>query len=165
MLVVGHLEGLAARIAAGLPLPRRKEIVTHLRSINRDLALESRRHGAMARIFELDEAFHLSYVDGVVGPRLIALHRAIKPQAERYARLYVSVLVDELAASVKEHELIARAIANGDEGAAQRAVETNWRNAAARLTRVIAQLGERGIWHLRDSLTRERPSPTLARTR
>jgi hypothetical protein len=27
-------------------------------------------------------------------------------------------------------------------------VETNWRNAAARLTRVIAEHGERGNWHL-----------------
>jgi DNA-binding GntR family transcriptional regulator len=151
MLMVGHLEGLAARIAAGLPLHRRKEIVARLRAINRALGLEARRHGPVSRIFELDEAFHLGYIDGVVGPRMLALHHAFKPQAERYARLYVSVLVDEIATSVKEHEVIVRAIASGDERAAQRAVETNWHNAATRLRRVIEQLGERGVW--RDSET------------
>ena len=38
---------------------------------------------------------------------------------------------------------------SGDPDAAQRAVETNWRNASQRLATVIAELGERGIWHLR----------------
>ena len=56
----------------------------------------------------------------------------------------------ELATSVKEHEVIVRAIASGDPRAAQRSVETNWRNAAARLSRVIEQLGERGAWHAWD---------------
>ena len=32
--------------------------------------------------------------------------------------------------------------------AAQHAVEMNWHNAAARLAQVIAEHGERGIWHL-----------------
>ena len=85
-----------------------------------------------------------------MGPRLLALHRSIKPQIERYTRLYISALVDELPTSIKEHEIIVRAIASGDALGAQRAVETNWRNAAARLSRVIAQLGERGSWHAWD---------------
>jgi len=55
-------------------------------------------------------------------------------------------MVDELPTSVQEHDVVVRAIARGDPDAAQRAVETNWRNAATRLERVIAQLGERGIW-------------------
>jgi DNA-binding GntR family transcriptional regulator len=151
MLVVGHLEGLAARSAAGLPAPRRKEIVGRLRRINRELATESRKHGAVARMFDLDQAFHSAYVEEVVGPRLLALHRAIKPQVERYARLYVSALLDELPTSVKEHDVIVRAIAKGDPDAAQRAAETNWRNAAARLAKVIAQLGERGLWHSQET--------------
>jgi len=146
ILIVGHLEGLAAHTAAALPDDRRKRIVTRLREINRDLAEESKRR-EFGRIFDLDEDFHRTYVEGVVGPRLLALHRSIKPQIERYTRLYVSVLVDELPMSVKEHEVIVKAIASGDPRAAQRSVETNWRNAAARLSRVIEQLGERGAWH------------------
>ena len=149
ILIVGHLEGLAAHTAALLPDDQRKAIVARLRQINRELASESKRR-EFTRIFDLDQAFHRAYVEDVVGPRLLALHRAIKPQIERYTRLYVSALVDELPTSVKEHDVIIRAIASGDAHAAQRAVETNWRNAAARLSGVIAQLGERGSWHAWD---------------
>jgi DNA-binding GntR family transcriptional regulator len=146
MFIVGHLEGLAARTAALLPAPRRKEIVGVLRAINKELADESRRPGDSDRFFELDHAFHSGYVDGVVGPRLLSLHRAIKPQSDRYSRLYVTVLLDQLATSVKEHEKIAASIAKGDADGAQRATETNWHNAAERLTRIIARQGERGSW-------------------
>jgi DNA-binding GntR family transcriptional regulator len=149
ILIVGHLEGLAAHTAASLPDDRRKRIVTRLREINRELAAESKRR-EFGRIFDLDQAFHRAYVEDVVGPRLLALHRSIKPQIERYTRLYISALVDELPTSVKEHERIVRAIAAGDAHLAQRSVETNWRNAAARLSRVIGQLGERGSWHAWD---------------
>ena len=146
-VIVGHLEGLAARTAARLPAARRKEIVGRLRALNRQLAAESRGRADVARPFEADDDFHRAYVEGVAGPRLLALHRAIKPQTERYARLYVSLLLDELPTSVREHLAIVRAIAAGDARAAQRAVEANWHNAAERLARVIAQHGERGIWH------------------
>lgn len=144
--IVGHLEGLAARIAAALPTPRRRKLVTRLRELNRKLAAESRKRGNPARAFDLDLEFHRTYVDDVVGPRLLTLHRAIKPQSERYSRLYISVLLDELSNSIKEHEVIARRIAEGDPDAAQRAVERNWNNAATRLARIIAQHGERGSW-------------------
>jgi DNA-binding GntR family transcriptional regulator len=144
--IVGHLEGLAARTAAGLAAPRRKKLVARMRELNRQLAAESQRQGDASRVFDLDLEFHRTYVEHVVGPRLLTLHRAIKPQSERYSRLYISVLLDELSNSVKEHEAIARSIADGDPDAAQRAVERNWHNAAARLARIIAQHGERGSW-------------------
>jgi DNA-binding GntR family transcriptional regulator len=157
ILIVGHLEGLAAYTAAALPDDRRKRIVARLRAINKELAAESKRR-EFTRIFDLDQAFHRAYVEDVVGPRLLALHRSIKPQIERYTRLYVSALVDELPTSVKEHEVIVRAIASGDPQAAQKAVETNWRNAAGRLSGVIAQLGERGSWHAWDPASSARRS-------
>jgi DNA-binding GntR family transcriptional regulator len=146
-LLVGHLEGLAARTAASLPKTARTEMVRRLRAINRDLATESRKQVGITRIFDLDMEFHRVYVEHGAGPRVAALHQAIKPQTERYVRLYVSALLDELPKSVKEHEIIASAIARGDAAGAQRAVETNWRNAAHRLGRVIAEHGERGLWH------------------
>ena len=146
-LIVGHLEGLAVREAASLPTERRRALVREMREINRELGIASRTRGAHTRAFELDLTFHRTYVEGIAGPRLIALHRAIKPQSERYTRLYVNVLLDELPTSVKEHEVIARAIAAGDATAAQQAVETNWRNASLRLSSVIEQLGERGVWY------------------
>jgi DNA-binding GntR family transcriptional regulator len=145
-LIVGHLEGLAARTAALLSAERRRQIARRLRDINRDLATVARTRVDVSRAFDLDMEFHAGYVDGVVGPRIEALHHAIKPQSERYARLYLSVLLDELAGSVKEHDVIVRAIAKGDPKAAQAAVETNWRNAAERLSHAIGRHGERGSW-------------------
>jgi len=147
-LIVGHLEGLAAREAASLPESERKHVVKHLRDVNKELAVEARQNRSPARVFELDLEFHRGYVEHVVGPRLRTLHRSTKPQIERYVRLYVNVLLDTLPTSVKEHDAIIEAIAKGNPDIAQRAVESNWRNAAERLTRVIAEHGERGIWHL-----------------
>src|SRR5262245_35582765 len=118
MLIVGHLEGLAARLAAALPRARRQQVVAHLRGLNRALAAAARKRVPVAHIFDLDESFHAAYVEDVISPRLLTLHRAIKPQVERYSRLYISALVDELPTSVREHEAIIRAIADGDSAAA-----------------------------------------------
>ena len=144
--IVGHLEGLAARTAASLPPARRKEIVARLRALNTELADQARRGGDAENFYSLDIEFHRSYVEGVVGPRLLTLHRAIKPQSDRYSRLYVSVFLGQVATSVREHEEIADGIARGDADAAQRAAEMNWYNASKRLARVIASHGERGNW-------------------
>jgi hypothetical protein len=58
---------------------------------------------------------------------------AIKPQVERYSRLYIGALIDELPTSVREHEAIIRRLP-GRPGRGAARGETNWRNAAARLT-------------------------------
>jgi DNA-binding GntR family transcriptional regulator len=79
-------------------------------------------------------------------PRLLALHDAIKPQAERYARLYVSALTDKLDLSVAEHSVIITAIEAGDAETAQRAIQANWRNAAKRVGALITEWGESGGW-------------------
>ena len=147
-LLVGHLEGLAARQAAELARGPRTALVRRLRALNRSLGVESRKRPGINRSYELDEQFHRAYVEHIAGPRVVALHRAIKPQIERYARLYVSFLLDELPLSIREHNVIIRAVDAGDAPKAQRAVETNWRNAADRLARAIAEHGERGNWHL-----------------
>lgn len=147
-LIVGHLEGLAAREAASLPKTRRAAVVRRLRDLNRKLAREAAGRRSPARVQRLDDDFHRGYIDEVAGPRVSAMHQATKPQIERYVRLYVNVLLDTLPTSVKEHNLIIKAIARGDPEGAQRAVETNWRNAAERLARAITEHGERGIWFL-----------------
>jgi DNA-binding GntR family transcriptional regulator len=77
---------------------------------------------------------------------LLALHAAIRPQAERYIRVYLSALVEEFATSVGEHVVIIHALAAGEPEVAQAAIQTNWRNAAARLNPVIDSIGERGTW-------------------
>lgn len=146
-LIVAEIEGLAARLAAALPSDARLALADDMTAINS--ALE---RGALAsepqhdRLYELDERFHRRYVDAAAGPRLRALHDAVKPQAERYERVYVSLLGRSLQTSVAEHAAIIRAIRGGDPDDAQRAVQCNWRNAAARLGDVIHQAGERGQW-------------------
>jgi DNA-binding GntR family transcriptional regulator len=145
--IVAEIEGLAARCAAALPEKRRAKLTADLTAINTKLERTSKaRQPRHDLLYELDEAFHRRYVEAAAGPRLRALHDAVKPQAERYERLYVSLLARGIAPSVKEHGAIIRTIRTGAADAAQRAVQTNWRNAAERLGRVIATVGERGSW-------------------
>jgi DNA-binding GntR family transcriptional regulator len=145
--IVAEIEGLAARMAAMKPAREREALVKKLTTINDDFhrAAQARRQDHN-KLWELDENFHRCYVEAGAGPRLLALHDAVKPQAERYERLYVSLLARDLATSVGEHRSIVRAIRSGNPDAAQAAVQTNWRNAAARLGTVIESVGERGSW-------------------
>lgn len=39
-----------------------------------------------------------------------ALHDAVMPQAERYIRMYISLLVGDVRPSVDEHDVIIRAM-------------------------------------------------------
>jgi DNA-binding GntR family transcriptional regulator len=145
--IVAELEGLAARFAASAPASRREALTDELTSINEQFkrAADARQQNHN-RLWELDERFHRCYVEAGAGPRLIALHNAVKPQAERYERLYVSLLSRDLTPSVMEHMAIIRAIKSGKPDVAQAAVQTNWRNAARRLGAVIENVGERGRW-------------------
>lgn len=145
-LLVGALEGLAAHRAALGTTPQRAAVAASLTKINEAFAAAAAAkrpdHG---RIFELDEQFHRCYMRAA-GPRVLAIHATVKPQAERYERLYVSMLEAKLQTSVVEHRAIVKAIRTGNAPGAQAAVETNWRNAAERLAAVVAASGERGSW-------------------
>jgi DNA-binding GntR family transcriptional regulator len=145
--IVGDLEGLAAGWAAEADAGTRTAMVREMRRLNSELSQtlegENPDHG---RVFDLDQDFHRLYVNFGGGPRLKALHEAVKPQTERYVRLYISAFVDDIGRSVNEHELAVKAIEAGDADGAREAVLTNWRNAADRLCTVIDRLGERGTW-------------------
>jgi len=145
-LLVGALEGLAAHRAALGTLPQRTALATSLADINDAFAsAATAKRPDHGRIFELDEQFHQRYMSAA-GPRVLSIHATVKPQAERYERLYVSMLEAELQTSVVEHRAIVRAIRSGNAPSARAAVETNWRNAAERLAAVVAASGERGRW-------------------
>jgi len=60
--------------------------------------------------------------------------------------MYVSLLAGEAPVSAGEHQAIISAIRAGDASGAERAVQTNWRHAADRLSRAIGDAGERGDW-------------------
>jgi DNA-binding GntR family transcriptional regulator len=145
LYIVGEIEGLAAWRAA--KQPDRSALVAELVRINDELLAEANQSPpSRDRIFLLDTTFHRAYVEGGAGPRLLALHDSIKPQAERYTRLYIEALLDKLPVSVSEHQDIVDSIESGDRDRAQRMVQTNWRNAAERLSAVIERAGELGSW-------------------
>jgi len=138
--LVGAVEGLGARAAAGLPERKRARLAAELRGFDEALLAAAARDPVdPAEIFELFTRFHLRYMEAAAGPRLRALHDAIKPQAERYRRLYSTMPQGRVAASVAEHARIIEAIERGDGEAARAAVEANWRNAAERIASSITR--------------------------
>lgn len=145
--IVGEIEGLAAEHAAELPTADRGELVDELTRINDAyLRAATSAHPEGDDLFALDTRFHRTYVETGGGPRLVALHDAIKPQIERYVRVYQTALVEAIQTSVKEHRIIVDRIAEGPPASAQEAVRANWRNAALRLQAVIGSRGETGTW-------------------
>ena len=145
--IVGELEGLGARWAAGLSVATRRTLTQEMQALNADFF----RIGSAApidhgRLYESDERLHRKIVDASAGPRLIAMHDSVKPQAERYIRMYISMLTSDIEASVAEHDAIIDAIDAGEVDAAQTAVQANWRHAADRIAKVIEVAGERGSW-------------------
>lgn len=145
--IVGSLEGLGARRAAELDVEARKPLVKDLRALNAEFLRAGRSTPVdHSRLYDADERFHRRVVEAGVGPRLIALHDAAKPQAERYIRMYISMLTGDIRSSVVEHDAIIDTIDDGRSEAAQHAVEVNWHHAAERLAKVIEVVGERGSW-------------------
>ena len=145
--IVGELEGLGARWAANLPVAGRRALTKELRSLNAEFHTTGRSapidHG---RLYEADERLHRTIIEACAGPRLIALHDSVKPQAERYIRMYISMLTSDIRTSVAEHDAIIDAIDAGQDDHAQRGVQLNWRHAADRIEKVIEVAGERGSW-------------------
>ena len=145
--IVGQLEGCAARLCCQLEPEVRAGLVAELRRFNEGLrqSAEARR-AEPNRVFDFDIGFHQAIVDAGAGPRLRAIHSGIKPQTERYWRLYASAIVDRLDTSVNEHLAIIDGIERGEAQAAERAIQMNWQNGAERLCNVIENFGERGSW-------------------
>jgi DNA-binding GntR family transcriptional regulator len=145
--IIGHIEGLAGRLLAELDDRARARVAEKLLAINLELSrLAENAQPNPSRIFDLDMGFHQILVESAAGPRLLAIHAAIKPQTERYWRLYASAIVDQLGESVAEHKCIIESIQRGDPDATEHAIEKNWQCGAERLGRVIESLGERGSW-------------------
>src|ERR1041385_8894281 len=114
--IVGALEGMGARNAALLPITERRALVRDLKTLNAEFQRAGKTapidHGSL---YEADQRLHRRVVEASAGPRLLALHDAVKPQAERYIRMYISMLTGDIRTSVYEHDIIIAAI---DEGRA-----------------------------------------------
>jgi DNA-binding GntR family transcriptional regulator len=145
--IIGHVEGLAGRQTATLPKARRMEIAACLKGFNNQLReILTIRDSRPAGIFDFDRNFHRTVVESGAGPRLLALHKSIEPQAERYWRLYASSIINDLHLSVAEHDEIIAAIVAGDADRVELGLQNNWKNGCDRLARVIDIFGERGSW-------------------
>jgi len=83
--IVAELEGLAGRYAAHLDSDQRSRLTEQLDELNAELLKASRAERPDANtVFELDAGIHRRLVEAAAPPRLLNLHAAIKPQAERF---------------------------------------------------------------------------------
>jgi DNA-binding GntR family transcriptional regulator len=81
--IVGALEGLGARRSAEIESGDRRSLVKELRALNQESPEpHGRRRSITGDCTDVDERLHRHIVEAGVGPRLIALHDAVKPQAE-----------------------------------------------------------------------------------
>jgi len=145
--IVGHLEGLAGAHVVALPSRTRAKVAAELAGINQQLhAIASARPVDPRRVFDVDKAFHASIVKAAGGRRLTALHNSVRPQVDRYWRLYASSIINELHRSVTEHDEIVAAIRKGDIHDVRRALDQNWAGGFERIRGLIEIFGERGSW-------------------
>lgn len=146
-LIIGRIEGIAGRGAAQMAEPKRMALAKELTAINENLlSIADGRGGHAGEIFDLDRSFHRLIIRAGAGARLLTLHNAIEPQAERYWRLYASSIISNLHLSVKEHQNIIEGIIAGNPNAVERHLHGNWQEGAQRLGHVIDIFGERGSW-------------------
>ena len=146
-LIIGRIEGIAGRGAAQMPEPQRIALANELTTVNENLlSIADGRGGHAGEIFDLDRSFHRLIIKAGAGARLLTLHSAIEPQAERYWRLYASSIISNLHTSVTEHESIIEGIIAGNPNAVERHLQANWQEGAQRLGHVIDIFGERGSW-------------------
>ncbi|HEX4020920.1 MAG TPA: GntR family transcriptional regulator [Acidobacteriaceae bacterium] len=145
--IVGHMEGLAGRLAAELPKQERGNLVKALKELNTQMTKADNKTQFDPKVFfDLDTEFHSSIVEATAGTRFLSIYNGIKPHTERYWWLYASSIVDDEKISIREHANIISAIANGDPDSAEKALQANWENGANRLVGLIQKFGERGKW-------------------
>ncbi|WP_207934375.1 GntR family transcriptional regulator [Actinomadura sp. KC06] len=133
-LVREHLEGLAARLAAGLAAGRGTGVARRLNALNDELA-EAANGSDLPAMVRLNLDFHREirlavgnvYLDRFLGQVEHAVRRL---PASTFAR------PDRRSAALEEHRAIARAIAAGDRDAAQEVAQHHMRQARA------ARIGE-----------------------
>lgn len=130
-----------------LPAAARNDLANELAALNAQLNdIARQRPVDPRRVFDIDKEFHDKIVEAAEGQRLLALHRSVRPQVERYWRLYAGAIVHDLQVSVSEHNEIIRAIRKGDLPGVQKALAENWSRGLDRVSTLIDLFGERGSW-------------------
>lgn len=145
--IVGALDALVAWRAARLSAEAREELAIRMAGINNSLAAAGRTVPLdFPRLLELHGAFHGAFFDAIDAPRLKALHSNVRPQADRYRRIYSSISHGQQEQSAEEHRRIIAAIKAADPVEAHCATMEHWMGAAERLCQIIDILGEHGAW-------------------
>jgi DNA-binding GntR family transcriptional regulator len=149
-LMVGALDGVAARLSAELGPKQREPLVARLMAINDELrALWALSEPANVRhVEEIDRKFHVAYHVTATAPQLMVELESLQARRARYVRVYTEALLHthNLCESVTEHDAIIAAIAAGDADSAEQRAAFNHRNALERYRRALAEAGERGTW-------------------
>jgi DNA-binding GntR family transcriptional regulator len=145
--IVGRIEGLAGLHTSELAPKARAELVSTLKKLHAEMLRTAKSsHPEPEPFVDTDTLFHDKIVESCAGPRLLAIYEAVKPQTDRYWRLYSNAITHDMRTSCTEHELIVDAIAKGDGEATERALQVNWEMGAERLAKAIMKFGERGNW-------------------
>jgi len=147
--MVGALNGLAARLAAQLPVEPRRQLVDELRRINLDIdEIAHADHVDVRQVEVLDTAFHRAYEVVTDAPRLTRELESLGALRTRYVRVYTETLAHtrNLRESVLEHTAILEALAAGDPERAERCAAFNYRKALERFGQAMQSSGERGTW-------------------
>lgn len=143
--IVGSMEGMAGRYTAMLSTPKRRALVARLKKLNSELMKTAKCANPDQDLFvKVDTAFHDEIVAGCGGPRLLTIYNAIKPQTDRYWKIYASTSNEDMRASCAEHDVIIDAIDREDGDAVETALRLNWDRGAERLAKAIMKMGERG---------------------
>jgi DNA-binding GntR family transcriptional regulator len=142
--LAGAIEGLAVRGVSKLDSSARAKLARQLERIEASFHKEARRRTPeYDRLFELHRRFHDTLVDAASGPETRAVLRTIKPQMDRYEWFYAPMAGPDFSPTRREHEAIVEAVRRGTAHELERAVRTNWSNAAQRLGPLIEKFNGR----------------------
>lgn len=146
--IVGILEGLAARwLLLEVDEGNRSSAINRLASINDEID-DCCRGGRpeQRNLLNLDRQFHETLVRASNARRFVKEHNSLKPQTERYTRMYIRMLAQEADHSASEHAEVIGALRNGNVGRAVVAIREHWRNALRRLESAIMEKGAISQW-------------------
>jgi DNA-binding GntR family transcriptional regulator len=136
--LVAELEACALRRLPSLDAAARAELAAAARAANAVFgAAVGRVPLDQEAAFVTHKAFHATLTAPLAGERLAWLLALVRPQVDRYEWFCGAALEGELDVATREHEVIVRALEEGDAAAAEAALRTNWRNASQRLAPAI----------------------------
>lgn len=147
-LLLGEIEGLAAAKAATLPTEEHHELIQELRDIQAGLDdLRGHDEPDAEAFLAGDRSFHQAIVTAGGGARVASMYDSLRPQLERYSRIYAIDVREHLESASQEHRTIITRIEDRDPEGSHDAVRRNWRRGAERLARLVERMGARGDWH------------------